>query len=388
MTTRFPGFDGLRAIAALSVLVYHTAFLSHADQNDTYGPLLAHLNIGVPIFFVISGFLLYRPWVAARMEGRKGPSIAGFARRRFLRIVPAYWVALTILGIVVGLRGLFGDAPIYYLFLQEYQRDTVLNGIPPAWTLGTELAFYALLPLYAIVAAKLASSANKRVAVGRELALLGVLAAASIACRTIAQGGAIGGPVLTLGLPGTFDWFAVGMALAVLSAAGIGERIGDHAVAAWAAAVVLYVFLCYGLGLPEGYVFLQRYTYGEAFAEHVLSALIAGLIAIPAVFAWEKKGAVRQTLALPVVTWLGLVSYGIYLWHFNLIEELHEAGIESFVPLTLVTIPVVVAVAALSYYAIERPALSFRDGFRSRRGRGGGPRSDAAPATQSDQVAP
>src|SRR4051794_25208005 len=94
---RFPLFDGLRAIAALSVLVYHTSAYSGAQRESIVAPVLARLNTGVVIFFAISGFLLYRPFVAARMDARPGPGTFKYARRRFLRIVPAYWVALTIL---------------------------------------------------------------------------------------------------------------------------------------------------------------------------------------------------------------------------------------------------------------------------------------------------
>src|SRR4051794_38858942 len=97
---RFRGFDGLRAIAALSVVVYH---LSGADGRllaHHYGRYLWLLNIGVPLFFIISGFLLYRPFVVARFDGRPRPSTREFLRRRVLRIVPGFWVALTIVCIV------------------------------------------------------------------------------------------------------------------------------------------------------------------------------------------------------------------------------------------------------------------------------------------------
>jgi peptidoglycan/LPS O-acetylase OafA/YrhL len=362
---RFPLFDGLRAVAALAVVVYHTAFVSHADQNDAYGPLLAHLNIGVPVFFVISGFLLYRPFVAARLEGRPGPTLGGFARRRFLRIVPAYWVALTLLAIWPGVRGLFtGDWPIYYGFAQVYSTDTVVNGIPQAWTLGTEIAFYAVLPLYAWALAR------RRATARTELAVLALLAIAALACRTVAQGGGHGGPFWTLGLPGTFDWFAVGMALAVVSSApdlgALRERIAARAAAAWIAAIALYLVLSYVVGLPKGYVFVQRYSYFQAFSEHLLSGLIAGCLALPAVVGRRTGGLPRRLLGAPVMAWLGLVSYGIYLWHFSLISELNDRGVDRFIPLTVSSLAVTIAVAGLSYYVVERPALRLKGGSRRR----------------------
>src|ERR1700709_1272546 len=144
---RFPLFDGLRAIAALSVLVYHSAFYAGAQTQSAFGEVLTRLNIGVAIFFVISGFLLYRPFVAARLDHKHGPGALAYARRRVLRIVPAYWVALTILAFYPGVGGLWSDSwPIFYGFGQVYSVDTVLGGIGPAWTLCTEGVFYAFLP--------------------------------------------------------------------------------------------------------------------------------------------------------------------------------------------------------------------------------------------------
>ena len=100
---RFPLLDAMRAIAALAIVAYHVAFFSRANEHGGTGALLSRLNVGVTIFFVISGFVLYRPMVRARWEGsRRGAG--GYARRRLLRIVPAYWLALTVLAITRAAR--------------------------------------------------------------------------------------------------------------------------------------------------------------------------------------------------------------------------------------------------------------------------------------------
>src|SRR4051794_41542872 len=90
---RFPLLDPLRAVAALCIVVTHTAAYSHFNSLNPLGAWTARLDCGVAIFFVLSGFLLYRPFVAARLGGRPGPSVGRYARRRLLRIIPAYWVA-------------------------------------------------------------------------------------------------------------------------------------------------------------------------------------------------------------------------------------------------------------------------------------------------------
>ncbi|HVM63588.1 MAG TPA: acyltransferase family protein, partial [Acidimicrobiales bacterium] len=91
----FPCFDGLRAFAALTVILVHTSFpTGFTTRQHFWGAFTARGEIGVAVFFLISGFLLYRPFVAAHLEGRPGPAIRPYLKRRILRIVPAYWVAL------------------------------------------------------------------------------------------------------------------------------------------------------------------------------------------------------------------------------------------------------------------------------------------------------
>jgi peptidoglycan/LPS O-acetylase OafA/YrhL len=105
---RFPLLDGMRAVAVLAVVVVHSAVFGDALGSSLGGRLLAHLNVGVAIFFLISGFLLYRPFIAHRTGGPEAPAVRDYAKRRFLRIYPAYWLVLTVLVVVPGLTGVVG----------------------------------------------------------------------------------------------------------------------------------------------------------------------------------------------------------------------------------------------------------------------------------------
>src|SRR3954451_6600816 len=98
----FSGIEGLRAAAALLVLVVHTSFASGFTLRSGAGPYTARGEVGVALFFLISGFLLYRPFVAAAFEGRPGPRLGPYLIRRALRILPLYWVALTVVYLVNG----------------------------------------------------------------------------------------------------------------------------------------------------------------------------------------------------------------------------------------------------------------------------------------------
>ena len=299
----------------------------------------------MPIFFVISGFLLYRQFL-----GDRPPALGAYARHRFLRIVPAYWVALTLLAIWPGLVGVFtGDWPIYYGFLQVYSFDTVRRRDPAGVDAGhrarvLRAAAAVRLDDAALVGARAARRARE---CSRSRAL---------ACRTYVEGGL---PRRQSGLGPR----AAGDVRLVRVRDGARARVDDAGLRPAAPVrallvdrgVGLYVVLAYGLDLPSGYVFVTHYSFAQAFAVHLLSGLIGFCVVLPAMFA---KGSGR-------LAWLGLVSYGIYLWHFKVIQELHDhGGIESWLPLTAVSVPITIALAAASYYVVERPALRFKDGFR------------------------
>src|SRR4051794_34410196 len=162
----FPAFDGLRAIAALSVVVTHTSFLTGANGYTPFGGFYARMDIGVAIFFLISGFLLYRPFAAAHLDERPGPAVRPFFRRRALRIFPAYWVALTVVLLVSdGPNAQHTDPGSllrYYSLLHIYSPEHVLGPISQAWSLGTELSFYLFLPLYAAFLARRGTTRGQR----------------------------------------------------------------------------------------------------------------------------------------------------------------------------------------------------------------------------------
>lgn len=108
----------MRAIAALLVVAYHVAYVSGSLSFGWAASFTLLFQVDVPIFFAISGFVLYRPMVAAR-HGAPRRSISAYARSRALRILPAYWVALTLAAIYPTLLGVFtGDWWRYYGLLQ------------------------------------------------------------------------------------------------------------------------------------------------------------------------------------------------------------------------------------------------------------------------------
>ena len=382
---RFPLMDSLRAIAALSVLAFHAAYFAGMYSSDSpLRPFVEQPAVGVSVFFVISGFLLYRPFVRARLEGGPAPSLRAYAWRRFLRIVPAYWLALTVIAIWLSLRVVVHPAwhlPLLYGFGQIYTPTTSLAGIGQAWTLCVEVTFYAFLPVWSL--------AVRRLGTGRELAALAALWLLSLAWQVFAThhvrpGDFESGPWL-MPLPNFLDQFAVGMALAVVSARGLSPRAARAVGPAWPwwlIAAAAYLALAEAVGIrdhrPQD-VFLVR---------HELETVVALGLLVPAIFAWDRGGAVRRLLAWRPLLYVGLVSYGIYLWHHALVGKIAGAiahwmantvglGVDArFAVLFVLTLAAAVVVASVSYYALERPLL--------RRGRATGP---PQPADSSEALA-
>ena len=365
---RFPLLDSVRALAALAIVLTHTAGVTNFNTDNALGAYTARLNMGVTLFFLLSGFLLYRPFVAARLEGRPPIRIRDYTRRRVLRIVPAYWVALTVLALWPGLMA-FWDGPWWrsYTFTQNYWADSTVQGIFPAWTLCVEISFYLALPFLAAALGRIAKTRWRL-----ELALIGALALASLVLRTALEASG-GGYVLQNTLPCYLAWFCAGMAFAVVSVAWHGREHESRVLSLiarrpwlfWAGAAVAFWFVATQLDLPRG-LFLV-YDDVSYLGEHLLYALVAALLLAPAIFGDRDGGWPRRVLAWPVLAWLGLISYGIFLYHGPFVFWLGDQRADEWIPgsgylsLSAVAIAMAVGAAALSYYLVERPALRLKD---------------------------
>jgi peptidoglycan/LPS O-acetylase OafA/YrhL len=358
---RFPLFDALRAIAALLVFANHTITSVYpvAGHGTLYVWAAALGREGVASFFLISGFLLYRPFLVAR-QGGSPVRTAAYARRRFLRIVPAYWVALTIFiaaGFVSGVSA--HNWWIFYAFGQVYSSSLIGRGIGVAWTLGVEVTFYALLPVFAWVAARLSRARSMRA----DAVLLVLLAAASLAFRAHYSSFVDAEKVSTLA--GTFLWFALGMLLAIASVArerrSVSTRsargMGLWPVASWCGGVLLFVL---SYEVEVGTIGLSAAA--ASVTIHALSGVAALCLLLPAVFAEQADGLIQGVLRLRGLAWIGLVSYGVYLYHTIVIDQLNKlygGGSTGwrYPAVTVSAVIVTLACAAASYYLLERPMM-------------------------------
>lgn len=370
---RFPALDSLRAVGALAVLTTHVGFESGAyTRYDVLGPLLARLDAGVAIFFVLSGFLLARPHLAAAQHGLPRPTTGRYFWKRALRILPVYLVtALLALALYpanddLGLR----DWLLTLLLVNTYVDPLLPAGLTHMWSLAVEVAFYLCLPALML----LALGRGRGLAPRRVAAVLAGLVAVSLWWHL--DGAAYwddrstGLPLQWL--PAYLTWFAVGIGLALVHVrhvAGSGSRLvaglaaaGRQPGSCWAMAAGVLLVASTPVAGP---VLLVAPTASESLAKDLLYAVLGGLVVLPGIFAAEDSAFGRLTGA----RWarhLGLVSYSLFCIHMSLLHLVREVfGWQLFgghlVPMWLVVTAVSLAAAELLYRLVEVPAMRWRN---------------------------
>jgi peptidoglycan/LPS O-acetylase OafA/YrhL len=403
--------DGLRAAAAGAVLLTHVGGLTGYSFTGTpVSWVLSRGNVGVPIFFALSGLLLYRPWAAAALTGTPARSVVTYLRRRALRILPAYW-AVVLIALPVLNPGPARHAwpwVQYLLLLQNYDRHpwwsgTGAAGMAQAWSLVVEVSFYLALPVLAAILTWVACR-GRRHSEGagadepgrrarRLLTGIAVLAASSFGWTVLAY---YPRPNLWFSatLPPLMIWFCAGMAIAVVLAWAAAEpgpdgpasRLG-RSVAASAGMCALiagcaFAIACTPLTGPEseGIPSLWSAEFKTALYALIAAALVAPVACQPLLAGRGGPAISTRLLGNPVARFLGKISYGIFIWQFLAAYAFLRlarlktafAGVLYQLPAAiLIGLAIAVAtvvIATLSYYLLERPAQLRIPGRAGRRG--------------------
>ncbi len=327
-----PELDGVRAIAVLAVLGFHLAFMAHWIGHIAQGGFL-----GVDVFFVLSGMLITELLVA---DAAAHPlaSLAGFYRRRSLRLLPALGLML---GIMIG----------YYQLTRSTGHATLVDlwavvtyvtvgsashpfppGIAQVWTLVVEWEFYLVWP--AVLVTLLRRNVSRRV-----IGLLVAVAAVAVAgFRALLFHHDGGNWILSYHFAWLrFDELLLGCALGLLA--------GELRVPGWLRTI----------GLAGILLAISRATYPDHWL--YLGGMMALAIATAAVIAPRRVGgwwADRILTSAPMV-WIGRLSYSLYLWSVPTVAEVGRRG--GSIPLVLrviVAIAASFALAAASYYLVEK----------------------------------
>jgi peptidoglycan/LPS O-acetylase OafA/YrhL len=354
--------ESLRAIAALGVLLGHAYAISHAFGPrvwDSYGSrLLTGGGLGVYLFLVLSGYLLF--WPFAKHAFGDGPTLrlGRYALNRAVRILPLYYAVLLVL---LGLQHGGGSASQWWhfaLFAQNFSRATIAQVDSPMWTLAVEVQFYIALPFLVWALARVTRGSLRAGALW-----LGALFLVTLGVRlALVQFQNDPDFRLHYSLATLLPFFLAGMLLALLRLAwqdgapawlrGVAARSD-----AWIlGAAALYLVLCVNL-------------FDLAALTAPASVLLIGACVLPL-----RPGRLQRVLEWRPLALVGVASYSLYLWHVPVLLTVANAKVgfdprvggvfvgppTPFLRLLLVGAPAAIAVAFLSYAVIERPFLGLR----------------------------
>ncbi|MCV7151848.1 acyltransferase family protein [Mycolicibacterium pyrenivorans] len=329
---RVDSLTGIRAVAALLVMLTHAAYTTGKYPQGYVGLVYSRMEIGVPIFFVLSGFLLFAPWVkaAAPADGRRrsdsaadpAPSVRRYAWHRVRRIMPAY--AVTVVGAYLlyhfrmagpnpghTWEGLFRNLTLTQIYTDNYLYSFLHQGLTQMWSLAVEVGFYVVLPLLAYVL--LVLLCRRRWRPGLLLAGLAGLAMVSPAWLILVHTTDWLPDGARLWLPGYLVWFVGGMVLAVLQPLGVRA----YALACVPLALVSYFIVSTPIG---GEPTTSPAELRDALFKTAFYAVIATLLVAPLALGGQQQGLYARVLSSRPMVFLGEISYEIFLIHLIVME--------------------------------------------------------------------
>lgn len=331
-----PALDGLRGVAIALVI------LSHA-----HAPLFDGAFYGVDVFFVLSGFLITSLLLLER-ERTGGLDYWRFYRRRFFRLMPALALFLAAYCLFApfiwpDLTDIYSDALVSLLYLADYgiaffdSPDTLLH----MWSLSVEEHFYLVWPPLLMLIVRFSPKGR----LWRPVAGL-VLLAWVWRLFWIAQGQQF------YEIFFRFDTRATGLLMGALLAALLHEQPAWFTALRARLSHGIWFVLAVPLLMEQGWDDMNALAWGMTVVE------VATMVVLMAVL--HRRGPAYELLSAPALVWVGKLSYGIYLWHYPIVRYLRA---DLPWPATVVLSFVLsTALAALSYWTVERWAMRLRDG--------------------------
>jgi peptidoglycan/LPS O-acetylase OafA/YrhL len=375
--------EGYRGLAAVSIVIFHACqyALPQESPNPVFSALIRFEVVDV--LFAMSAYLLTLSYARSAIDGGSAHTAGEFLFRRAVRILPLYWIAVIVVWAVRNPtlhRADWVDLVEHLTFTHVFDQKRIFYTLGPVWSMSLEIFFYGLLVILGPAAVRLCRRlASRRQRVTVLLAGCGVLFAIPVVWNAVAflvfHVSFEHWPVY-FGPQARFGAFAVGMALAVIAAARRSEPVFAGVWPSVLRVVALLVVLA-------ATALNRSDTWGQV-AYHDLSALGWGLLLASTVLG--TKGQLwSRWLSWRPLTFVGLLSYSIYMWHEPLMMLLASVGVISRSPAALPAAIVTMLVAAflvggLSYQLIEYPTSR----LRAVRGRDGSSR-DYYPELTSTQ---
>jgi peptidoglycan/LPS O-acetylase OafA/YrhL len=356
---RLEVIDGLRGIAILVVVFYHAWLVTGQRLEFQVGGVTFSLQflattgfLGVDLFFFLSGFCLFYPYARRHFERREPQSLAEYARRRALKIVPSYVVALTIFTLPFhnhfdSLSAAAGNYFAHLFFIHPWFVQTFDSISGPFWTLGVEVQFYLVFPAIAYVMRSWPLRGYLAILVVAEAYRLVLIAThQDVAFYPVNQ------------LPAFLDIFVGGMvaAYAVVWARMNIPNLARYRRALTLAAIATFVAAGVGLAALASSPALQSqdafFQWQSRFRPAI--ALLLIVLAVSSVLAADRW---RRTLANPLFVFLSAISYNLYLWHLEIFVWSRGVSADQRIVLAI-SITTAILTATFFTYALEQPILN------------------------------
>lgn len=330
---RIPELDGWRGISMLLVILHHSmyfAFPAVADSSRLFSHFFHHIGeLGVQIFFVISGFVITRLLIAEERE-QGSVSLKGFYTRRLFRILPVYYFYLLVVSIFswAGWTPVSGIEKIVSVFFL-YDTKIVSNGwfAGHSWSLAVEEQFYIVFPIFWVL------SPPKRRATVLFLTL-----AAFLTWTAFSQWG-YGANLISRSSIIGFSCINVGALLAIFEPRAIRFSAGLPSLAIFLVSALLFIHPVSTSTLASG----------------LYSVCVPFGIALMLMYSIGHTGWISSALKHPVILWCGLISYSAYLWQEVFTGAADSYGSPGAAKVFHFMVPLIPLVAGVSFYCIERP---------------------------------
>ena len=332
--------------------------------------LFVNGEYGVALFFILSGLLLSQPFWKSILHGADWPNTRTYVIRRLARILPAYYLTLTLLILLAGYwryPQAWADILLHYSFLFNYAEFSIFSINAPFWTLAVEVQFYVMLPLLFLLLRRLTFRSMVIVLVLSSVAAYGlnywlvvsvdkvILWPGSSALTWVRPYGAVVTHSLLAHLPHFFIGVIGGaMLLHLKTDRPRYNEAGDYRFDAvfWLAFMLVFMLLSTELGdriqVPYG-------RYGLPLVPLLLGAMI---LVTPFTI------AARTLLDSAPVRALGVMSYGVYIFHLPILRfvdrTMAERAVDAqvhWVYFGIISLAMTLLAAAVSWLFIERPAL-------------------------------
>jgi len=369
------GLDGLRGLAASAVFAVHYHQIVDFDIQlglfDSYR-LFPNGKYGVALFFILSGMLLSLPYWRSIVAQSPWPVMKTYMVRRLARIVPAYYLALTVLILINGLWRVPGgwiDIALHYSFLFNFTEFSIFSINPPFWSLAVEMQFYLILPLIFLVMRRFSPwQACAFLILGGVVAYglhYWVMSAVThivpwpdnVLLTWIRPYGAVVTHSLLANLPLFIFGVVAGWLFICLNQRAAcytdSQRRWSEA-GFWCCLVLLFTLLSSELGEK---IQVSYARYGLPLIPLLLTVLV---VCTP------FTRVANKIIDSAVLRRLGLISYGVYIYHLPCLDWVDRTMLqygwdapEHWLVLGLASVILTLIIASLSYLIIERPILKW-----------------------------